>query len=114
MSQTEEQTRVRSPLPRTPVQPRAEYPDGWYVLPTTNGFAIASLVLGILWVMWIGSVLAVIFGYIGKSEIERSRGSQSGTGLAIAGMVLGWVGIAIFFLSIFLDFFDINFDGGMM
>jgi hypothetical protein len=62
--------------------------------PRTNGMAVASLVLGILWFWWIGSILALIFGYVGKSEIERSNGRQTGRGLAIAGIVLGWIGVA--------------------
>ena len=60
----------------------------------TNGFAIASLVLGILWLLWIGSVLAVIFGHISLGQIHRT--GEAGRGLAIAGLVLGYVGIAIF------------------
>jgi hypothetical protein len=28
----------------------------------TNGLAIASMVLGIVWVYWLGSVLALVFG----------------------------------------------------
>ena len=31
----------------------------------TNGFAVASMVLGFVWVDGICSVLAVIFGYLG-------------------------------------------------
>jgi hypothetical protein len=69
-------------------------PIGYTEPPRTNGMAVASLVLGILWFWWIGSVLALIFGYVGKSEIDRSGGRQSGRGLAIAGIVLGWIGVA--------------------
>lgn len=68
----------------------------------TNGFAIASLVLGILWVYWIGSILALIFGYVAKRDIDRSGGAQSGRGMAIAGIVLGWVGVGT--LVLFLIF----------
>src|SRR5688572_14502250 len=42
-------------------------PQGPYQAPpATNGLAIASLVLGILWLWWIGSILALVFGYIAK------------------------------------------------
>jgi hypothetical protein len=61
---------------------------------TTNGLAIASLVLGILWMWWIGSILALVFGYVAKNQIDRSAGRQTGRGLAIAGIVLGWIGVA--------------------
>lgn len=61
---------------------------------TTNGMAIASMVLGITWVWWIGSILALVFGYIAKRQI-RERG-QSGGGMATAGLVLGWIGVGFF------------------
>jgi hypothetical protein len=64
----------------------------------TNGLAIASLVLGILWLTWIGSILALIFGYIARSQVRR-RG-QGGDGLALAGIVLGWVGVATLVLLV--------------
>ena len=59
----------------------------------TNGMAIASMVLGILWIWWIGSVLALIFGYVARQQIKRTH--QNGNGMAIAGIVLGWIGIAV-------------------
>jgi hypothetical protein len=68
----------------------------------TNGFSIASLVLGILWIYWIGSILALVFGYVAKSQIDRSGGLQSGRGMAIAGIVLGWIGVGILILVIAL------------
>jgi hypothetical protein len=63
--------------------------------------AIASMVLGILWLWWIGSILALIFGYVGKGQIDASQGYQSGRGMAIAGIVLGWIGVGTLLLFIF-------------
>jgi hypothetical protein len=68
----------------------------------TNGFAIASMVLGILWIYWIGSVLALIFGYVGKNQVDQSAGTQTGRGMAIAGIVLGWIGVGILILLLIL------------
>jgi hypothetical protein len=48
-----------------------------------------------VWFYAIGSILAVVFGYMAKNEIDRSGGFQQGRGMAIAGIVLGWVGIGI-------------------
>jgi Domain of unknown function (DUF4190)/Protein of unknown function (DUF2510) len=73
---------------------------------STNGLAVASLVLGILWLYWVGSVLALIFGYISKKQIDESNGRQTGRGLAIAGIVLGWIGVgalAIVLLALLLS-----------
>jgi hypothetical protein len=66
----------------------------------TNGMAIASMVLGILWLYWIGSILALVFGYVAKRQI-RERG-EAGGGMATAGIVLGWVGVGI--LVVFIVF----------
>jgi hypothetical protein len=55
--------------------------------------AIVSFVLGLIWVAGIGSLLAVIFGFVSRKKINQSQGQQSGDGLAIAGIVLGFVGI---------------------
>lgn len=66
----------------------------------TNGLAVASLVLGITWLYWLGSILALVFGYIAKGQIDRSGRQEGGRGLAVAGIVLGWVGIAILILVI--------------
>jgi len=64
-----------------------------------NGFAVASMVLGILWLYWIGSILALVFGYIAKSQIARDP-RQEGRGMAKAGLVLGWVGMGTLLLVI--------------
>lgn len=66
----------------------------------TNGLAIASMVLGIIWIWWIGSILAVIFGHRAISQIDSSRGAETGRGMAIAGLVLGYIGVAT--LAIFI------------
>jgi hypothetical protein len=68
----------------------------------TNGLAVASMVLGILWIGGLGALLALIFGYISKGQIARSNGRQTGRGMAIAGIVLGWVGVAGLILWIIL------------
>lgn len=68
----------------------------------TNGFAIASLVLGILWLYWLGSILAIVFGHIALVQIQRKRGNSAGRGMAIAGLVLGYIGVAIAILIIAL------------
>jgi uncharacterized membrane protein len=62
--------------------------------PSTNGFSIASLVLGIVWVFGLGAILAVIFGFVARKQIGESGGRQGGSGMALAGIILGFVGIA--------------------
>lgn len=67
-----------------------------------NGMAIASMVLGIVWIYWIGSVLALVFGYIAKRQIAERN--ESGSGMATAGIVLGWVGVGFLVLFVGLGF----------
>lgn len=66
----------------------------------TNGFAIASLVLGIVWIYGVGSILALVFGYQAKNQIDASGGRESGRGMAVAGIVLGWIGVGLIVLVI--------------
>lgn len=61
----------------------------------TNGLAVASLILGILWMYWVGSILAIIFGIIARRQIDASHGTQDGRGMATAGIILGWVGVGL-------------------
>jgi len=60
----------------------------------TSGKALFSLVCGILFIILPFSIIAVIFGYIALSDIRKSPGRLKGRGLAITGIVLGYVGVA--------------------
>jgi len=62
----------------------------------TNGFAVTALVLGLTgFCTIVTGILAVIFGNIALGKIARSHGLEKGRGMAIAGIVLGWVSIAV-------------------
>jgi hypothetical protein len=76
-----------------PQQYGSSYPIPSLPQKQTNGLAIASLVLSIFWLFGVGSILAVIFGVSARRAIKRSAGTQSGEGLAVAGLVIGIVGI---------------------
>jgi hypothetical protein len=66
----------------------------------TNGLAIAALVSGLLWFTWIGAVLAVIFGHVARRQIAEARGWQRGEGMALAGLVLGYSGLAVVLFAV--------------
>jgi apolipoprotein N-acyltransferase len=76
----------------------------------TNGLAIAALVLGVVGAFTasfvLPSILALVFGLVSLSQIKRSAGTQGGQGLAIAGIVLGAVGVALglIWLLLFVSF----------
>jgi len=63
---------------------------------TSNGFCVASLVLGIIGLpaacAIIPPVLAVIFGIIGYNQVSKGGEGGSGKGMAIAGIICGAIG----------------------
>jgi hypothetical protein len=64
---------------------------------TTSAMAVVSLVFGIAaWCMLpvVGAIVAIVCGHVARGEIRRSQGQQEGDGLAVAGLVLGYVQLA--------------------
>ncbi|MDF1739228.1 MAG: DUF4190 domain-containing protein [Verrucomicrobiales bacterium] len=62
----------------------------------TSGFAIASLVLGILGLCVVPlGVGAVIFGHLSLRQIKKSSGLTGGYGIAMAGLITGYIGTLI-------------------
>ena len=63
---------------------------------TSNGFCVASLVLGIIGIpafcTVIPPVLAIIFGIIGYNQVSKSGAEGGGKGMAIAGIICGVIG----------------------
>lgn len=86
------------PIPTTPAYQSGVPAPPTYTPPPANGLAIASLITGIF--MCIGSIPAVIMGHMALSKIARSGGAQGGRGIAIAGIILGWVGTALLVLLV--------------
>jgi type IV pilus assembly protein PilA len=70
------------------------WPSGMAAGGETSGKAIGSLVCGILFFFPPSAVLAIIMGHLSLSEIRRSAGRLGGKGMAIAGLVLGYAGLA--------------------
>jgi hypothetical protein len=77
----------------TGVYPAPSGPYQTVVVGRTSGLAIASFVLSVLWLWGIGSLLAVIFAVISLRHIRDAQGREGGKGLAIAGLVIGIVGV---------------------
>jgi len=69
----------------------------------TSPLAIISLVSGILgWTLlpFLGSIVAVVCGHMARGEIRRAPERLEGDGLAIAGLVLGYLSIALAVLAV--------------
>jgi hypothetical protein len=84
----------------TPPPPAPPAPPVFVRPAPVNGLAVASLVSGIVWMAWLGSLLAIIFGHIALDQIKDSGGAQSGRGIAIAGLAVGYLGALTFFLAL--------------
>lgn len=78
------------------------------LVPKNNDMAIASMVLGIVsfsllatcYLGILAAIPAIILGFVAMSQIKASGGSQKGKGMAVAGVVCGFVvtGITIIVL----------------
>lgn len=74
------------------------------VYPRTSSLAVVSLIFGILAYVFlpgVGALVAVICGHAARSEIRRAPpGSMDGDGLALAGLILGWLQIILSVLTL--------------
>lgn len=80
---------------------------------TTSTMAIVSLVSGIVsWVAlpFLGAIVAIITGHMARGEIRSSGGALDGDGLAIGGLILGYLQIALTIIGIAILFL---FFGGL-
>jgi hypothetical protein len=66
-----------------------------FVRPTRrlNAFAVISLIVGLFWFGWLGSIAAVILGHAALSQIKRSGGSEYGRPVALVGLAVGYFGL---------------------
>ncbi len=84
----------QQPAPGQPGLPGDAYPTAQ---PETSGKATGSLIAGVAAYViapFIGAIVAIVLGHLGLSEIKKSAGRLKGDGLAIAGLVLGYIQVA--------------------
>lgn len=65
--------------------------------PQTDGKATGSLVLGILSLLcfsFLAGIPAIILGHISRKNIRQSMGRLKGDGMALAGLIMGYISIA--------------------
>ena len=79
----------------------------------TCSTATISLIFGILsWfgLTFIGAGIAIVCGHMARAEIKRSNGALDGDGLAVGGLILGYLHLAFFVVVIACIFL---FFGGL-
>ena len=93
---------VVADLPSGPSFGVMPYQGGYYpvVATPTSGLAIGALICGIAEIFTLGfaAIPAVILGHLARQNIRRT--GERGDGMAIAGLVLGYLGIGIWTLII--------------
>jgi len=70
--------------------------------PPNSTAAIVSLVFGILsWVVlpFIGGIVAIVAGHMARNEIRNSGGQIGGSGMATAGLILGYLSVGLAVLA---------------
>ena len=96
-------------MTQTPGAPPSAPP---YTPQRTSGLAIASLACGIAGFVVapvLSSIAAIVLGIMARDELRRDP-TLGGEGMATAGLVLGWLGIALpalgvlLFLGLFVAF----------
>src|SRR4051794_35455104 len=70
-----------------------QYGQPQYTGAKTNTLAIISLVASLVWVCGLGSIAAVITGFMARKQIRQSGGRETGDGLALAGIIIGCIGV---------------------
>ena len=78
------------------------------VAPRTNSLAVASLLLGLLSLFVPFAILAVILGHVARSQIRKSAGRQKGAGMALAGLILGYLGVGFILFVILIVLPSLN------
>lgn len=89
-------------IPTPPEFPQ-EIQQPQFIQPKQSDLAVASMVTGILsWIFIpvLGALAAIITGHLAKKEIRESGGRLTGNGMAIAGLILGYVQLGFFVLAI--------------
>jgi hypothetical protein len=86
--------------PGSPYQPYGGPPSpygGYPTAPQTNGLAIASLVVSlgsVLLCCWFPGIVGAIMGHVARKQI-RQQPNQTGEGMALAGIIVGWIAFGL-------------------
>ena len=62
--------------------------------------SLVSAILGFTFVPVIGTIVALITGYMARSETRSIPPRASGDGLATAGIIMGWIQVALFVITV--------------
>lgn len=66
----------------------------------TSGMAVASLIFSFFSLLLFPGILAIVFGHVSRRKIKRSAGKLKGKGVALAGLVLGYLQVLLIIAAI--------------
>lgn len=82
---------VVDPLDGSPTSPDADPAQ----VAGTEGLAVVSIILSLLWLFGLGSIAGIVTGIVARRRIKRSGGARTGSGLALAGIILGIITLGL-------------------
>ena len=77
--------------PQAPVSPAM--PIAYSGPQETSGKAVGSFICGLFFFLLPVTIVAIVLGHLSLSDIKKSAGRLKGQGLAIVGLVLGYMGV---------------------
>lgn len=101
--------------------PQMQGPPGMGMMPQQNGMALTSMILGICSVVFtlgcgLGFVLAipaVILGHLARKQIREGTNMQTGEGMALTGLILGYIILGLSLLMICFVGFALVSEGAL-
>jgi hypothetical protein len=88
-------------LPTGPLGGPARYPGAVYPpRPSVNSTAVSALVcgIGVFFTLGLTAIPAIVLGHAARRQMRATR--QRGDGLALAGVALGWAGVALLVVAV--------------
>lgn len=79
---------------------------GYAAAQKTNTLSIVSLIAsiaGFIWILpFVGSLAGAIMGHIALNQIKQT--GEKGRGMALAGVIVGWAGLALVVIGVIIFF----------
>ncbi|TXK08648.1 DUF4190 domain-containing protein [Microbacterium saccharophilum] len=79
---------------------------GYAAAQKTNTLSIVSLIAsiaGFIWILpFVGSLAGAIMGHIALNQIKQT--GEKGRGMALAGVIVGWAGLALVIIGVIIFF----------
>jgi MFS family permease len=82
----------------------------------TNNYALMSLIFSVAGVLCgVSAIAGVVMGHIARRQIKREPGRYDGAGMALAGLIVGWIitGLLILYLLFIVTMLILGATGSL-